>query len=82
MRVFYQHHYHDRKVPTPLLGVIAENRVGDAVLPDTVWKLAACNPPDCAADNGSELKPSLANRVCHLTWETDKRPAEHLGKDV
>jgi hypothetical protein len=39
-------------------------------LPDTVWKLAACNPPDCAA-NGSELEPPLANRLCHLTWETD-----------
>ena len=31
---------------------------------------AACNPPDCAA-NGSELEPPLANRLCHLTWETD-----------
>ena len=57
-------------VQAALLGVIAENRVGDAVLPDTVWKLAACNPPDCAA-NGSELEPPLANRLCHLTWETD-----------
>ena len=57
-------------VQAALLGVIAENRVGDATLPDTVWKLAACNPPDCAA-NGSELEPPLANRLCHLTWETD-----------
>jgi hypothetical protein len=57
-------------VQAALLGVIAENRVGDAVLPDTVWKLAACNPPDCAA-NGSELEPPLANRVCHLPYEPD-----------
>jgi hypothetical protein len=57
-------------VQAALLGVIAENRVGDALLPDTVWKLAACNPPDCAA-NGSELEPPLANRLCHLPWETD-----------
>jgi hypothetical protein len=57
-------------VQAAMLGVIAENRVGDAILPDTVWKLAACNPPDCAA-NGSELEPPLANRLCHLTWETD-----------
>lgn len=57
-------------VQAALLGVIAENRVGDTTLPDTVWKLAACNPPDCAA-NGSELEPPLANRLCHLTWETD-----------
>ncbi len=57
-------------VQAALLGVIAENRVGDALLPDTVWKLAACNPPDCAA-NGSELEPPLANRVCHLPYEPD-----------
>ncbi len=50
--------------------MIAENRVGDATLPDTVWKLAACNSPDCAA-NGSELEPPLANRVCHLPYEPD-----------
>jgi hypothetical protein len=57
-------------VQAALLGVIAENRVGDAILPETVWKMAACNPPDCAA-NGSELEPPLANRMAHLTWETD-----------
>ena len=57
-------------VQAALLGVIAENRVGDCTLPDTVWKLGACNPPDCAA-NGSELEPPLANRLCHLTWQTD-----------
>ncbi len=57
-------------VQAALLGVIAENRVGDATLPDTVWKVAACNPPDCAA-NGSELEPPLANRLCHLPWQTN-----------
>lgn len=57
-------------VQAAMLGVIAENRVGDSTLPATVWKLAACNPPDCAA-NGSELEPPLANRMAHLTWETD-----------
>jgi hypothetical protein len=57
-------------VQAALLGVIAESRVGDITLPETAWKLAACNPPDCAA-NGSELEPPLANRLCHLTWETD-----------
>jgi hypothetical protein len=57
-------------VQAALLGVIAENRVGDATLPDTVWKVAACNPPDCAA-NGSEIEPPLANRLCHLEWQTN-----------
>ena len=57
-------------VQAALLGVIAENRVGDTTLPDTVWKVAACNPPDCAA-NGSELEPPLANRMCHLPWQTN-----------
>ncbi len=54
----------------PLLGVIAENRVGDYTLPSATWKMAACNPPDCAA-NGSEIEPPLANRLLHLPWETD-----------
>ena len=57
-------------VQAALLGVIAEKRVGDFTLPDAIWIAAACNPPDCAA-NGSELEPPLANRLCHLTWETD-----------
>jgi hypothetical protein len=57
-------------VQAALLGVIAENRVGDTTLPDTVWKMAACNPPDCAA-NGSELEPPLANRLCHLPWQSN-----------
>jgi hypothetical protein len=55
---------------TPLMRLIHENRVGDDTIPSSVWKLAACNPPDCAA-NGSELEPPMANRLCHLTWETD-----------
>ena len=60
-------------VQAAMLGVIAENRVGDIFLPTDgrVWKLAACNPPDCAA-NGHELEPPLANRLAHLSWETDK----------
>ena len=57
-------------VQAALLGVIAENRVGDTTLPETVWKMAACNPPDCAA-NGSEIEPPLANRMCHLVWQTN-----------
>jgi hypothetical protein len=55
---------------TPIMRIVAENRVGDDDLPDTLWKIAACNPPECAA-NGTELEPPLANRMMHLTWETD-----------
>ena len=39
-----------RPVQTPMLGVIAEKRVGDSTLPADVWMLAACNPTDCAAN--------------------------------
>ncbi len=55
---------------TPIMRIIQEGRVGDTDLPPRLWKIAACNPPECAA-NGSELEPPLANRICHLTWETD-----------
>ncbi len=57
-------------VQAALLGLIAENRVGDYTLSAATWKLAACNPPDCAA-NGSEIEPPVANRLLHLPWETD-----------
>ncbi len=57
-------------VQAALLGVIAEKRVGDFTLPEPTWIVAACNPPDCAA-NGSEIEPPLANRLCHLLWQTN-----------
>ncbi len=56
-------------VQSSMLGVIAENRVGDSTLPDRTWKTAACNPPGCGPDC-NELDPALANRLCHLIWQS------------
>ena len=51
-----------------LLRVIAEKVVGELALPaDTIF-LAACNPPEQAA-NGIELEPPMANRFAHFKWE-------------
>ena len=57
-------------VQAAMLGIIAEGRVGDVMLPANVWKGAACNPPGCAA-NGFDLEPPMANRLVHLPWEFD-----------
>ncbi len=57
-------------VQAALLRTIAEKMVGDLPLPKDTWILSACNPPGVAA-NGFELEPPMANRLCHLTWETD-----------
>lgn len=44
-----------------------EDRVcGEVELPKDCFMLAACNPPDVAA-NGYELSPPLANRFMHIT---------------
>jgi hypothetical protein len=52
--------------------VVLERAVGDLMLPDEVVVVAAANPPEQAAD-GWDLSAPLANRLCHLTWETDAR---------
>lgn len=57
-------------VQAAMLRVIAERVVGDLVLPDNTWLVAAANPPDVAA-NGQELEPPMANRICHLKWDMD-----------
>ena len=54
-----------------MLRIAAEKVVGDLELPDDTWILAACNPPEQAA-NGIELEPAMANRFCHLKWETPR----------
>jgi AAA domain (dynein-related subfamily) len=59
-------------VQAALLRVVLERTVGDLTLPDEVAVVAAANPPDQAAD-GWDLSAPLANRLCHLTWETDPR---------
>src|SRR5208337_2660930 len=55
-----------------LLRVVLERAVGDLTLPDAVAVVAAANPPEQAAD-GWDLSAPLANRLCHLAWQTDPR---------
>jgi hypothetical protein len=57
-------------VQAALLRVVLERVVGDLALPDEVAVVAAANPPEQAAD-GWDLSAPLANRLCHLSWETD-----------
>jgi hypothetical protein len=57
-------------VQAALLRVVLERRVGEHQLLDTVWVVAAANPPDQAA-GGWDLAPPLANRFVHLAWRHD-----------
>lgn len=58
-------------VQVPLMGVVNEGRVGDLQLdPNLVFRVAACNPVDQAAD-GHEIPPPMANRVTHYQFPTD-----------
>jgi hypothetical protein len=59
-------------VQAALLRVVLERTVGDLTLPDEVAVVAAANPPEQAAD-GWDLSAPLANRLCHLSWETSPR---------
>jgi MoxR domain in the MoxR-vWA-beta-propeller ternary systems len=59
-------------VQAALLRVVLERAVGDLTLPDEVAVVAAANPPEQAAD-GWDLSAPLANRLCHLNWQTDPR---------
>lgn len=54
----------------PLLGMMAEKRVGDDYLPPTTWIAAACNPPGQAA-NGFELESPMSNRLYLHPWQMD-----------
>jgi hypothetical protein len=56
-------------VQAALLRVVLERTVGDLTLPDQIAVVAAANPPEQAAD-GWDLSAPLANRLCHLSWET------------
>jgi len=59
-------------VQAALLRVVLERTVGDLTLPSDVAVVAAANPPEQAAD-GWDLSAPLANRLCHLSWETSPR---------
>lgn len=52
-------------VQAAVLRVFEDRVVGELELPDDCWMLAACNPPDVAA-NGYELAAPLANRFMHI----------------
>lgn len=57
-------------VQAAMLRVISEGVVGDLALPEDCWIIAACNPPEFAA-NGFSIEPPAANRLCWLKWEMD-----------
>src|ERR1700759_2020719 len=59
-------------VQAALLRVVLERAVGDLTLPDEVAVVAAANPPEQAAD-GWALAAPVANRLCHLAWQTAPR---------
>jgi ATPase family associated with various cellular activities (AAA) len=59
-------------VQAALLRVVLERTVGDLTLPADVAVVAAANPPEQAAD-GWDLSAPLANRLCHLSWQTSPR---------
>lgn len=49
------------------LSLLQGRQVGQSVLPDNVWILAASNEPEDAAD-GHDLTPPMANRLLHIKW--------------
>jgi MoxR-like ATPase len=57
-------------VQAAMLRVVLEREVGDLRLPSTVSFVAAANPPELSA-GGDDLSAPLANRFCHLEWESD-----------
>jgi hypothetical protein len=57
-------------VQAAMLRVISERVVGDLPLGPNTWTMAACNPPDMAA-NGTDLEPPMANRLYHHKWVMD-----------
>lgn len=57
-------------VQAALLRVVLDRVVGDLPLPAAVTVVAAANPPEQAA-GGWDLAHPLANRFCHLQWQTD-----------
>ncbi len=50
-----------------VMGLVLDREVGDVPLGARVRVLAACNPPDVAA-NGHTLEVPMANRFVHVDW--------------
>lgn len=59
-----------RAVQAALLRVLLERVVGEAVLPDNVYIIAAANPVDVAAD-GWSLSLPMTNRLAHIEFKLD-----------
>ncbi len=57
-------------VQAALLRVVQERVIGSYRLPDSVWCLAASNPSE-ESSGGWDLTPPLANRFCHIFWDSD-----------
>jgi hypothetical protein len=55
-------------VQSALLRVVLERVVGDIVIPDDVWIVAAANPTDTSSGTWS-LSAALANRFVHVNWD-------------
>lgn len=51
----------------PMLGLVADHRIGDHTFAPKVRVIGAANPPEFAA-NGHPLPAALANRFGHLAW--------------
>jgi len=57
-------------VMNAMLRIIQERWVGEVKLPDTVHVIAIANPPESATFS-AELRPPIANRFFHITWDFD-----------
>jgi hypothetical protein len=57
-------------VQAAILRTIQTGEIGDYRLPEQVWRVAAANPPEQAAD-GYALEPPMANRLLHLEFQVD-----------
>ncbi len=49
---------------------IQDGRLGDLVMPHSVARIAAMNPPECAA-NGRMLTAPESNRFCWINWKLE-----------
>ncbi len=66
----------------PCMGIACARRIGSHQLSGGVRVIAACNPPEVAA-NGYDLAPPLANRFGWLKWGAptiEERQAYMLGR--
>lgn len=58
-----------RALQSPLLSLVHTGRIGFYEMDPNVRRVASMNP--LAVGGNFNLKPSLANRFCHILWEPD-----------